>query len=617
MATDFFAAQDAARSRSHRLVALFLASVAGLVAAIYLAITALLRAGGEMHVWWDPDVFLWVAGLTSAVVGVSSLGKVWSLRSGGGTVARSVGGRPLDPAALDPDERRLANVVEEMAIAAGVPVPEIYVLEAEDGINAFAAGFAPRDAAVAVTRGCMKKLNRDELQGVVAHEFSHILNGDMRLNIQLIGLVFGLLVLSIIGQGMLRAALQSGGRRRSGKDGMAIVAAIAAVGLILFVAGWIGVLFGRLLQSAVSRQREFLADAAAVQFTRNPDGLSGALRKIGAAGSRVTNEHSQDVAHLFFANGLKLGWAGLFATHPPLEERIRAIDPSWDGTFGSSPPPLPQNAEPPGGSRMQAATGGLAFTAAAALGAQQLARAQEIHGELSALLGDEWHDPAAARDMVLALLPPVPGEADTSGVQIYREKLAPVEAGRRLALVGMLLPTLARLPEVDRRDLLRQLDLMAGGTTGLDAFEFGIWWIVRRDLRRADPGARRRTKLDRDPAAFAADASVLIASLAHAGGTNNEAARNFESAMAKSPSFGPLCRYPGHWPDVGELDVALQNLGRAAFGLRKEIIEAAARAVTGDNQITDDEAALMQLVSIALDCPAPLPVLAPAGDGEK
>lgn len=611
MATDFFAAQDAARSRSRRLVALFLASVAGLIASIYLAVMALLRAGGEAAVWWDPDVFIWVSGLTALVVGASSLGKVWSLRAGGGTVARSVGGRPLDPATTDPHERRLANVVEEMAIAAGVPVPGIYVLDAEDGINAFAAGFAPRDAAVAVTRGCMEKLNRDELQGVVAHEFSHILNGDMRLNIQLIGLVFGLLVLSIIGQGMLRVALQSGGgrRRSNGKDGAAIIVAIAALGLILFVAGWIGVLFGRLLQSAVSRQREFLADAAAVQFTRNPDGLAHALRKIGASGSRVVNTHSQDVAHLFFANGLKLGWAGLFATHPPLADRIRAIDPSWDGSFETAPPPLPANIPEPDVSRAQsAAAGGMAFTAAAALGAEQLARAQEIRSELSALFDDDWHDPSAARDMVLAMLPPIPGEADTAGVQAYRKMLAPVASGRRLALVGMLLPALVRLPEVDRRDLLRQLDLMVGGAPGLDAFAFGIWWIVRRDLRRTESPASKRAKLIGDPAAFATDASILLASLAHVGGKDDEAARNFESAMAHSPSFGPLCRYPGHWPDVTELDGALQNLGNASFALRKEIIDAAARAVIGDNRVTDDEAALMQVVSLALDCPAPLPV---------
>ena len=607
MATDFFAAQETARARSRRLVALFLASVAGLIIAIYLAIMGVFLAGevGPAS-WWNPDVFVWVSGLTALVVGVASIGKIMALRAGGGSVARSVGGRQVDPVTQDPDERRLINVVEEMAIASGVPVPEIYVLDAEHGINAFTAGFTTGDAAVAVTRGCMTKLKRDELQGVVAHEFSHILNGDMRLNIQLIGLVFGLLVLSIIGQVMLRAALQSGGRRRSGKDGAALIFAVAAIGLILFVAGWLGVLFGRLLQSAVSRQREFLADAAAVQFTRNPEGLSGALRKIGAAGSRVTNAHSQDVAHLFFANGLKLGWAGLFATHPPLEERIRAIDPGWDGSFEAPPPPLPRN-EPVPPPLPGTAGAGAGFALAAAGAFDQLERAHAIREKLSGLFGDEWHDPAAARDLVLSLLPAIPGEADTAGVRVYREKLSAVESGERLALVGMLMPALGRLPEVDRHDLLRQLDLLGGSGAELDAFDFGVWWVVRRHLSRLGQPAKPKGKLGNDPAAFAGDVSVLVASLAHAGADADQAVRFFESALAHSPSFGPLCRYPGAWPDVAQLDQALQNLGDASFALRKEVIDAATRAVVGDGQITGAEAALMQLVSLALDCPAPLP----------
>lgn len=592
MATDFFAAQDAARGRSQKLVALFLASVAGLIAAIYFAVAGMLVAGGELKRVWDPNVFLWVAGLTVLLVGLSSLGKIMSLRSGGGAVARSVGGRPVDPATTDPDERRLINVVEEMAIASGVQVPEIYVMDAEEGINAFAAGFAPADAAVCVTRGCMRQLNRDELQGVVAHEFSHILNGDMRLNIQLIGLVFGLLVLSIVGQGMMRVvAYSGGGRRRGGKDGgAAIIFAILALGLILFIAGWIGVLFGRLLQSAVSRQREFLADAAAVQFTRNPGGLAGALRKIGAAGSRVTNPQGQDVAHLFFASGLKLGWAGMFATHPPLEERIRAIDPSWDGSFG----PSEETGEMP-------AEGTMGFAPQAA----PLAQARAVRGELSSLLGDEWLDPAAARDLALALLPTASGAPDAAGVRAYREKIASVPPERRLALVGLLMPSLGRLPEAERHDLLARLERVS--QQGLDAFSFGVWWVLRRQLQRKDLPARAKGKLNSDPAAFAGDVATLIASLALVGGAGDEAARWFAEAIAGSPSFGPVCEYPPSPPDVARLEQALQHLGESSFALRKEVIAASTRAVVGDGKITPSEAALMQLVALALDCPAPLP----------
>lgn len=608
MATNFFAAQDAARRRSRRLVALFLASVGGLIVAVYFAVVALLRFGGEMTVWWQPDTFFWVAGLTALVVGVSSLGKIMSLRAGGGVVARSVGGRLLAPTTRDQDERRLTNIVEEMSIAAGVPMPEIYVLDQEDGINAFAAGFSPQDAAVAVTRGCLQKLTRDELQGVVAHEFSHILNGDMRLNIQLIGLVFGLLVLSIIGQGLLRSALYSNAGRRRGnnKEGGGIVALVVALGIILLLAGWLGVLFGRLLQSAVSRQREFLADASAVQFTRNPQGLAGALRKIGATSSRVNNEHSQDVAHLFFASGLRAGWAGLFATHPPLEERIRAIEPSWDGSF-ASPPPLPQTSTPPPLPTQSPAAFTKILGGAALSGAAQLEHALTVRHELASLLGDRWHDPSTARDLVLAMLPPLPGGSDHDSVGALRAKISRVPPVRRLALLGILHPALLRLDPAARLSLIARLDLFIEGDRALDAFEFGVCWIVRRDLRRSEKSPDRSLRFDDRPADFARDVSVLIASLVHVGDPDEDAAQLFQRALQQSPAFAPLASYPGQWPDVTELDRALLHLGRASFGLRQQIIAAATATVIKDEEITEDEAALMQLVSMALDCPAPLP----------
>jgi Zn-dependent protease with chaperone function len=608
MATNFFAAQDAARRRSRRLVALFLASLVGLIMAIYMAVVALLRFGADINVWWQPDTFVWVAGITTLVVGLSSLGKIMSLRAGGGVVARSVGGRRLDPTTRDHHERRLTNIVEEMSIAAGVPMPEIYVLDEEDSINAFAAGFSPQDAAVAVTRGCLEKLNRDELQGVVAHEFAHILNGDMRLNIQLIGLVFGLLVLSIIGQGLLRSAFYSNaGRRRSdNKEGGGLVLLIIGLGLILLLAGWLGVLFGRLLQSAVSRQREFLADASAVQFTRHPQGLAGALRKIGTNSSRVSNEHSQDVAHLLFASGLRAGWAGLFATHPPLDERIRAIDPAWDGSFESTPPPLPEISTPPPLPTNQAAFPDI-FAGAAFAGTVQLEHAHAVRQDLAVLLDDQWQNPATARDLVLAMLPLLPNETDNETMRALREKISSIPPVRRLALVGMLHPALRQLDSEVRLSLIARLDLLLEGDHGLDAFQFGVCWIVRRDLRRSEKPPDRSLRLDDRPSDFAHSVSVLLASLVHVGHPEENAAGHFAEAIQHSPAFVSVARYPGQWPDVTELDRALIHLGGASFGLRHQIIDAATAAVIKDQQITEDEAALMQLVSMALDCPAPLP----------
>ena len=323
---DFFQAQDDARRRTRVLIGLFAAAVAAIVVGVYVVV--LLAAGVGLR--FEPGLFAGVAGVVLLLVGGGSAYRTMQLRHGGPVVAALLGGQPVSPATDDPDERRLLNVVEEMAIASGVPVPAIYVLPDEEGINAFAAGYGLHDAAVAVTRGALKHLTRDELQGVIAHEFSHILNGDMRLNIRLIGLLHGLLLLALIGRVLLRSGDRPRGRRK--KSG-AVQLAVIGLGLVLL--GYIGVFFGKLIKAAASRQREYLADAAAVQFTRNPHGIAGALKKIGAlgAGSRIVHPRAEELSHLYFASGLKYSLAGLFATHPPLVERIRRIDPTFDGNF--------------------------------------------------------------------------------------------------------------------------------------------------------------------------------------------------------------------------------------------------------------------------------------------
>ncbi|MFV1978967.1 MAG: M48 family metallopeptidase, partial [Myxococcota bacterium] len=339
MSTNFFENQDAARRNTKRLVFLFCLAVIAIAGMIYLL--AVLLTGveqpnpntGQMVIsplWWQPDLALGVAIGTAIVVGGGSLYKIAQLRSGGAVVAEALGGVPIPPGTQDADERRLLNVVEEMAIASGIPAPPVYLLKDEQGINAFAAGFAPGDAVIGVTRGCIQKLSRDELQGVIAHEFSHILSGDMGLNIRLMGVIHGILIIGIIGYFLLRSSLFSGSSRRSNNrdnSGMAIVAA----GLGLMVIGFLGTFFGNLIKASVSRQREFFADASAVQFTRNPDGIAGALKEFGGyeGGSILASPNAPEASHLFFGQGLRGGLQMLFATHPPLEERILRLDPNW------------------------------------------------------------------------------------------------------------------------------------------------------------------------------------------------------------------------------------------------------------------------------------------------
>jgi Zn-dependent protease with chaperone function len=328
---DFFEHQAKARKHTTVLVVYFVIAVVCIIASVYVASLLIFYftqqaqqpgtspPGFEL---WDSQLFLYVVFGTLGVVLAGSLYKTILLSKGGSAVAESLGGRLVDADPSDPDERKLRNVIEEMAIASGVPMPKIYVLDDEPGINAFAAGHIPSDAAIGITRGGMRLLNRDELQGVIGHEFSHILNGDMRLNLRIMGVLFGIVGLTVIGRILLYSR---GGRGRSNP--------MMFLGLALIVIGALGIFFARLIQAALSRQRELLADASAVQFTRNPAGLSSALQKIGGVGSKVDSAHAEETNHMFFENGLNKPLLGMMATHPPLEQRIRAIEPTWNGKF--------------------------------------------------------------------------------------------------------------------------------------------------------------------------------------------------------------------------------------------------------------------------------------------
>ncbi|MDH5345672.1 MAG: M48 family metallopeptidase, partial [Gammaproteobacteria bacterium] len=319
---NFFDAQDQARRATRWLVVVYAVSTVLIVAGVTAVVAVvLIQAGAEMS-----GTVLGVTALATALfIMGASLFKTSMLSAGGSKVAEQMGGTPVSTETTDPLRRRLRNVVEEMSIASGVPVPDIYVLEQESGINAFAAGFTPGDAAVAVTKGTLELLDRDELQGVIAHEFSHILNGDMRLNIRMMGVLFGIMVVGLIGRTILRGTRYSSSSRRGGSAG-----GVMLVGLGLTLLGWIGVFFSRVIKAAVSRQREYLADASAVQFTRQTDGIAGALKKIGGfeAHSYIQATDPEEVSHMLFGQGQRR-LASIFATHPPLADRIRALDPSF------------------------------------------------------------------------------------------------------------------------------------------------------------------------------------------------------------------------------------------------------------------------------------------------
>ncbi|EUA18996.1 peptidase M48 family protein [Mycobacterium kansasii 662] len=321
---NFFDHQRAARSSTLKLVLLFIVAVVAMVAFIDAA-----AAVAMTYQRADPSavlgVVVGVTAVTLLIIAGGMITKTVALRQGGAAVAASVGAVQVDPTSSDPQLRRLVNIVEEMSLASGVPAPRLFVLAGEPGINAFAAGFTPADAAITVTSGALAQLNRDELQGVIAHEFSHILNGDMRLNIRLIGLLNGILLIGLTGMRVLQFG---GGRGSSSKNG----APIWMVALAMMVLGFIGVFFANIIKAAVSRQREWLADASAVQFTRQTAGLVGALKKIAgvASGSALRDARSAtEVSHMLFGEGRR-SFRAWYATHPPLADRIKALDPSFD-----------------------------------------------------------------------------------------------------------------------------------------------------------------------------------------------------------------------------------------------------------------------------------------------
>jgi len=634
---DFFQAQEDARRRTRVLIALFAAAIVAIVVCVYLVVV--LVAGVGLR--FIPEVFLAVVASVALLVGGGSTYRTLQLRQGGPYVAAMLGGRLVDPATTDPDERRLLNVVEEMAIASGVPVPAVFVLP-EDGINAFAAGYGLHDAAVAVTQGALRHLTRDELQGVIAHEFSHILNGDMRLNIRLIGLLHGLLVLALVGRVLVRSGTRSSRSRGSRKG--AGSAHTVLIGLALIILGYIGVLFGKLIKAAASRQREFLADAAAVQFTRNPDGIAGALKKIGAlgAGSRIQHPRAEELSHLYFASGFGSRFSGLFATHPPLEERIRRIDPTFDGDFAS----VLVGAAAVGGARERKAAGPLAeprrpappiwspaelgvlVASVGTMDSRNLEFARGLVDTLPAGLREAVYSVEEAPAVVFALLVAAGAGAELAGTQrdavvafggdgvaARVESLVPLvrSAGPRvrLPLLDMALPALRRLTPERAAALLRSVHALILADGSIKPLEFAVYRTLARELGGARARAAAGARAIHSLAALRDECAVVLSALAYAGARDEADARaSFDHAVRSLPSgVGPLSILPAAETGLDAVDRALERLAHGSPGVRRRFLVAAGHAIAGDRVLTPEEVELFRAVAEALECPVP-PTLA-------
>jgi Zn-dependent protease with chaperone function len=549
-------------------------------------------------------------------------------------VAEQLGGRLISPDTTDLSERTLMNVVEEMAIASGTPVPPVYLLEHEDGINAFAAGFTPSEAVIGVTRGAAERLSRDELQGVIAHEFSHILNGDMRLNIRLIGLLHGILLIGMIGYFILRMTAFSGGRgRRSSRDSGNPLP-LLAIGAGLAVVGFFGTFFGNLIKAAVSRQREFLADAAAVQFTRHPAGIAGALKKIGgaSAGSSIRSPNAPEASHMFFGRATS-GLSALFSTHPPLPTRIRRIEPGWDGEFLESapapaatapaPPPRPQGGRGfpfPGGGA--AATAGLAG-AMAHIGepsTDHIDYAARLIQNLPAAITMAAHEPYGARAVVYALLLDRDAElrreqlrqleaAADPGVFEETLRLVPAIVGlaqaARLPVVEIAIPALRTLARDEYLRFKRNVAMLIAADARMELFEWALQRVLLHGLDEHHGEASRPGAGSRALATLQLPCEVLFSALARAGHPDERGAEAaFEHAwrVLELPGTRLL---EGEEAGFDALDRALEDLAEAAPKAKRRILEAAAACIAADRQVTVAEGELLRAIAASLGVPMP------------
>ncbi len=633
MATDFFERQDAARRNTTRLVILFALAVLALIVSIDLLLAATMGYLGRNPetgaIDWtlaaDPQVLSLAVFGTLLVAGGGTLFKIAQLRGGGKVVAEQLGGRLLNPDSTVPSEQQLLNVVQEMAIASGAPTPPVYLLDQEEGINAFAAGFTPSDAVIGVTRGAVEAFTREELQGVIAHEFSHILNGDMRLNIRLIGLLHGILIIGILGYFVLRMGMFSGvGRSRSRQQGSPLP--LLALGAGLMAVGLFGMLFGNLIKAAVSRQREFLADASAVQFTRQPAGIAGALKRIGGAatGSGIQSPNAPEASHMFFGRATR-GLSGLFSTHPPLADRIRRIDPSWDGALPEGPPVASTQ---PSAAGVAAFAGGAAASAAPPTvdqvgqpaGEAHLQYAARLVKSLPAQLVSAVHEPYGARAVVYALLldheaaprqrqlTHLEGAADP-GVYEETVRLMPLveqlDMRARLPLLDMSLPALRGLIPA-QYDLFKQnVTELVQADNEIDLFEWSLHRILLHDLeahfvKRRPPRVRYRTL-----ASVRAHSELLLSMLAYAGHRDLESARHgFEEA--KRVLELPEARLrPVDDLKFTALDAALAALEEAAPKVKRQVLRAAVACIAADRTVTATEAELLRAMSASLGCPMP------------
>jgi Zn-dependent protease with chaperone function len=642
---NFFDAQDRARKATRWLVVVYFIATALIVLGVTLIVgIALFSTSMDGHRYSPAEMLsantgpmLATAAITTLFIVGASIYKTMVLSAGGGQVARQMGGTLVPADVTDPRRRRLRNVVEEMAIASGVPVPEIYVLEEESSINAFAAGYAPGDAAIAVTRGTLEFLNRDELQGVIAHEFSHVLNGDMRLNIRLMGVLFGILVLGMMGRMIVRGGYHGrlvSSRRSKGAP------VVLLIGLGVAILGWIGVFFARLIKAGVSRQREYLADASAVQFTRQTDGIANALKKIGGykEASYLRAADPEEISHMLFGSGAR--FTGLFATHPPLADRIRAIDPSFRESDYPEVVPVSvsdrmaddavsaiASAAAPAHDVAPADLPDVVVESAGNPDARDVAYARQLRQSIPATLYDAAHSVELAYLLVVALVIDPAHEHRERQLRLVEERLgaerarivarlhdevSSISADHRLPLLEITFPALKLRPPAQLEYLVELASRLIDVDGQVDLYEYCFYRVLRISLGQAasparSSGPRRKARGELRQAAI--DLLTVVADYGHEDATASEAAfeagKAYFGKWAREHSYRSKERYT-----LRALEHSLDLLATLNGKGRELILKAATAVAVHDQRLTAAETGLIRTICASLDVPLPPLVLA-------
>lgn len=648
---NFFEHQEKARKQSRWLIFAFFGVALLIVLAVDLVVMFVFSTqmpssinGGQLGfaATLDPEMWLANGGLlltssiaTGGAIGLASLGKIASLRSGGGKVARDMGGTIVTPDTRDPLRRRLYNVVEEIALASGTPVPDVYVMENEPGINAFAAGYTPSDAAVAVTQGTLEKLSRAELQGVIAHEFSHIFNGDMRINIRMMGVIFGITVIAILGRKFLHASRY---RVRSSRDNNG--SAIVAIGIVLMIVGYIGLFFARWMKSALSRQREYLADASAVQFTRDPDGISGALKKIAAySHSSYLASDSEEVSHMLFSSGFR---SRMFSTHPPLEQRIARIEKGFDaadievlakkltkqekvehlqavkaaqeqqnkkhsknkggffdidGMFG--------DIGNPSNERIAAAA---MLTASLASGLSSSAHSLEWAPEVLFYCLLDKDDEIRSKQLLIVV--EQMGDISERKIQHLVQTHGLVKVEQRLAILEMSFPTLKRRPISDIERIQLTIELLANADSKIDSFEFLLTRLIKQYLNEADLPNRTRLHGRKNIKDCMKELSVVMSILAAHGQHRSSAQglqraqKAFKEGMSIAGVNHMNLSFSDQWQQ--DLDLAISVLDKLKPKDKSTVVAALVRTVLDDKQVLTAEHEMLRVICALIHVPIPL-----------